>query len=264
MKTQKIIILTGNDYRHQFFMHHLNAKFSISEIYIEKCVYPCPCPQSKEESIAWDWFFQRRDRYEKKLVLESGQLLSKNQPRRTYLDEGELNSPHTIIKIDKTNPGFIAVFGAGILREPFLKKFSNRLFNLHIGDPEIYRGSSCSFWPIYQGKLQHMSATIHRIDQGVNTGDLLSKQTITMSKEDNEQTLLLKSLKLGTKLMTKTIKNWQIGTLQSIPQKRSGKLYKKADFTPKAVLKVKQMVESGRLKNFIQEEMRNSFAGIEF
>jgi len=24
------------------------------------------------------------------------------------------------------------------------------------------------------------------------------------------------------------------------------------------------MVESGRLKNFIQEEMRNSFAGIEF
>ena len=102
MKTQKIIILTGNDYRHQFFIHHLNAKFSISEIYIEKCLYlyPCPCPQSKEESIAWDWFFQRRDRYEKKLVLESGQLLSKNQPRRTYLDEGELNSPHTIIKID--------------------------------------------------------------------------------------------------------------------------------------------------------------------
>ena len=109
-----------------------------------------------------------------------------------------------------------------------------------------------------------MSATIHRIDQGVDTGDILSKQTITMSKEDNEQTLLLKSLKLGTKLMTKTIKNWQIGTLQSIPQKRSGKLYKKEDFTPKAILKVKQMVESGRLKNFIQEEMRNSFAGIEF
>ena len=217
---------------------------------------PCPCPQSKEESIAWDWFFQRRDRYEKKLVLESGQLLSKNQPRRTYLDEGELNSPHTIIKIDKTTPGYIAVFGAGILREPFLKKFSNRLFNLHIGDPEIYRGSSCSFWPIYQGKLQHMSATIHRID--------LFKQAVIMSEEDNEQTLLLKSLELGTKLMIKTIKNWQIGTLQSIPQNRSGKLYKKADFTPKAVLKVKQMVESGRLKNFIQEEMRNSFAGIEF
>jgi len=259
MKTQKIIILTGNDARHQFFIHYLNANFSIAEIIIEKGTYPCPCPQSKEESIAWDWFFQRRGRYEKKLVLESGQLLSKNKPRTTYLDEGEINSPHTIIKIDKTNPGFIAVFGAGILREPFLKKFPNRLFNLHIGDPEIYRGSSCNFWPIHEGKLQHLSATIHRIDLGVDTGDILFKQAIKMSEEDNEQTLLLKSLKLGTELMVKTIKNWQSGPLQSIPQNRSGKLYKKADFTPKAVLKVKQMVESGRLKIFIQAEMKNIF-----
>ena len=263
MKTQKIIILTGNDTRHQFFIHHLNAKFLISEIYIEKSTYPCPCPQSKEESIAWNWFFQRRERYEKKLVLDSGQLLSKNKPRMIYLDENELNSPHTIIQIEKTNPLFIAVFGVGILREPFLKKLPNRLFNMHLGDPEIYRGSSCNFWPIYQGKLQHLSATIHRIDQSVDTGDILFKQAVIMSEEDNEQTLLLKSLELGTKLMIKTIKNWQSGTLQSIPQNRSGKLYKKADFTPKAVLKVKQMVESGRLKNFIQAEMRNSFAGIE-
>jgi len=130
MKTQKIIILTGNDTRHQFFIHHLNAKFSISEIYIEKSTYPFPCPQSKEESVAWNWFFQRRDRYEKKLVLDSGQLLSKNKPRMIYLDENELNSPHTIIKIEKTNPRFIAVFGVGILREPFLKKLPNRLFNM--------------------------------------------------------------------------------------------------------------------------------------
>ena len=105
MKTQKIIILTGNDTRHQFFIHHLNAKFSISEIYIEKSTYPFPCPQSKEESVAWNWFFQRRDRYEKKLVLDSGQLLSKNKPRMIYLDENELNSPHTIIKIEKRIPG---------------------------------------------------------------------------------------------------------------------------------------------------------------
>ncbi len=225
---------------------------------------PLPLPSVKRRVYCLGLVFPTPGSLRKKTGSRIWSATFKKPTQKDLSKKGELNSPHTIIKIDKTNPGFIAVFGAGILREPFLKKFSNRLFNLHIGDPEIYRGSSCSFWPIYQGKLQHMSATIHRIDQGVDTGDILSKQTITMSKEDNEQTLLLKSLKLGTKLMTKTIKNWQIGTLQSIPQKRSGKLYKKADFTPKAVLKVKQMVESGRLKNFIQEEMRNSFAGIEF
>jgi methionyl-tRNA formyltransferase len=249
---QNIVILTGSDPRHQFFIHQLNTRFSISEIYFEKSNYPSPSPQSEEESIAWDWFFSRRDQSEKELVLESNRLPTKNNPQTTYLNSDELNSLSTIDKIEKLNPGFIAVFGTSILRESFLQRFPNRLFNLHIGDPEFYRGSSCNFWPIHQGKLQHLSATIHRIDQGVDTGDILSKQAITISAEDDEQTLLLKPLKLGTRLMVETIQNWQSGTLQSIPQNRSGKLFKKSDFTPKVILEMKQMVESGRLNDCIQ------------
>ncbi len=251
-ENKNIVILTGSDCRHQLFIHCLNTSFPISRIYIEKSNYPCSSPQSEEESIAWNWFFERRDRYEQKLVLESSQLSFKNNPRTTYLRDGELNSPSTIAKIEKTNPGFIAVFGTSILKEPFLKKFPNRLFNLHIGDPGFYRGSSCNFWPIYQGELQHLSATVHRIDSGIDTGDILSRQAIKLSKKDNEQTLLLKPLQLGAKLMVETIQNWQSGTLQSIPQNRNGKLFKKSDFTPEAILRVKQMVESGRLKDYIQ------------
>ena len=32
------------------------------------------------------------------------------------------------------------------------------------------------------------------------------------------------------------------------------KLFKKKDFTPKVILEVKQMVESGRLKNYIEAQ----------
>lgn len=256
-----IIILTGSDTRHQYFIHHLNSHFSISEIFIEKSDHPCPTPQSKEESIAWDWFFERRNRCEQKLIQESSQLPSKNNPATTYFASDELNSPHALAKIEKTAPGFIAVFGTGILRDPFLRKFPNRLFNLHIGDPEFYRGSSCNFWPIYQGQLEHLVATIHRIDQGVDTGDIISRQPVTLSEEDDEQTLLLKPLKLGTELMEETIQRWQSGTLQSIPQKKKGKLFKKSDFTPAAILRFKQLVESGKLKSYVQA--RDSLAGIE-
>jgi folate-dependent phosphoribosylglycinamide formyltransferase PurN len=251
---QNIVILTGGDPRHKFFIHQLNNSFSISEIYIEKSNYPNPSPQSEEESIAWDWFFNRRDISEKDLVLKSSQLPTKNNPRTTYLNKDELNSLGTIAKIEKSNPGFIAVFGTSILGKSFLQRFPNRIFNLHIGDPEFYRGSSCNFWPIHQEKLQHMSATIHRIDQGVDTGDILSRQAITINAGDDEQTLLLKPLKLGTKLMVETIKNWQKGSLQYIPQNRNGKLFKKSDFTPKVILEMKQMVESGRLNDCIQEQ----------
>ena len=139
----------------------------------------------------------------------------------------------------------------------------NQCFNLHIGDPEYYRGSSCNFWPIYQKKLNHLSATIHRIDQNIDTGEILSRQAVTLQKSDNEQTLLLKPLILGTKLMIKIIKQWQGGLLQSFPQNKTGKLYKKADFNPEVILKFKQMVESGELNTLIQASSVKTLAGIE-
>jgi folate-dependent phosphoribosylglycinamide formyltransferase PurN len=250
----KISILTGGDLRHQYFIHQLNARFSISEIYIEKNDYPEPKPQSEDESIAWDWFFKRRYQKEKELVLESSLLPKKNSPRIFYLKNEELNSLRTINQIDKTNPGFIAVFGTGILKERFLGRFPSILFNLHIGDPEFYRGSSCNFWPIYHEKLQHISATIHKIDEGIDTGDIFSRQAITISTEDDEQTLLLKPIKLGSHLMVETIQSWQRGTLHSTPQKKIGEIFKKSDFTPKVILEMKKMVESGRLKFCIQAQ----------
>ena len=256
------VILTGVDCRHRYFIHHLNAHFSISEIYIEAGNFPPPRCCSKEESIAWDWFFQRRESYEKSLIEKSAQLKAKNKPKTTYLDHNEINSSQTIAKIKQANPGFLAVFGTSVLREPMLDAFPGQYFNLHLGDPEFYRGSSCNFWPIYQGEFHHLSATIHRIDQNIDTGDILSRQAITIQESDNEQTLLLKPLTVGTKLMIETIQKWQDGCLQFIPKSKSGKLYKKTDFKPEVILKFKQMVESGELNNLIQARSTKSLAGI--
>ena len=253
-ENKNIVILTGSGARHKFFVQRLNYHFSISDVYIEESDYPNPIPNSEEESIAWDWFFQRRDHYEKKLVMKSSHLTQKSTPRITYLEKNTLNTSSTIANIKKANPGFIALFGTGILKKPFLNKFPGCLFNLHVGDPEFYRGSSCNFWPIHQGELQHLSATIHQINQGIDTGDILFRQAVTLSKDDNEQTLLLKPLKLGITLMVKTIKNWQNGELQPITQTRTGKLFKKNEFTPKVILDVKQMVESGKLKDDIENQ----------
>ncbi len=255
MTLPNIIVLTGNDSRHKYFIHHLNANFRISEVYIEKSSYPCPEPQSDEEASAWDWFFQNRDRHEEKQIQNSNRLSAKNKPKLIYLDSDELNSLNIIAQIKKTNPGFIAVFGTGILSTVFLQNFPDRLYNLHIGDPEFYRGSSCSFWPIYQDELDHLSATVHLVDQNIDTGAILFRETVTVSESDNEQSLLFKPVILGTSLMIETIKNWQSQSLQSHPQKSKGKLYKKSDFTPEVLVKFKEMIESGRLNKSIKKSL---------
>jgi len=61
-----------------------------------------------------------------------------------------------------------------------------------------------------------------------------------------------KTLEVGTRLMNETINKWEKGTLTLKKQAHTGKLYKKNDFGPAAILKVKNMVESGELKSLIQ------------
>ncbi|MBT6347242.1 MAG: hypothetical protein HOJ49_10950, partial [Nitrospina sp.] len=114
MNPPNITILTGNDNRHKYFIDCLSSKFIISEIYLENGNYPCPEPNSEDESLAWKWFFQNRDQCEEKLIQQSSQLKTKNKPKVTHINEKDLNAPETIAKIIKTNPGFIAVFGTGI------------------------------------------------------------------------------------------------------------------------------------------------------
>ena len=97
-ENKNIVILTGSDPRHQFFIHQLNTHFSISQVFMEKCDYPSPIPKSEEESIAWNWFFKRRDQSENEMIFKSSQLPRKNNPGTTYLENGELNSLDTIAK----------------------------------------------------------------------------------------------------------------------------------------------------------------------
>ena len=52
--------------------------------------------------------------------------------------------------------------------------------------------------------------------------------------------------------MDEIIDKWKKGRLSLKQQTRKGKLYKMKDFEPTAILKVKNMVESGKLQYLIE------------
>ena len=79
-------------------------------------------------------------------------------------------SPHSI------GPDLIALFGSSILGSELLDLFPKRIFNLHVGLADRYRGSSCNFWPIYDRNLGDLGATIIRIDKGIDSGETLAQE----------------------------------------------------------------------------------------
>ena len=258
-RNQDIIVITGQDLRHQYFIKKLNARFKIAAVIIEPSDYPLPPLITEEDTQVWNWFFERRQAFEEDTILPKLGIECRNEPEVYYLGKNEINSEKTCSILKKYSPGFIAVFGIGILKENILSLYPDSIFNLHAGLPEYYRGSSCNFWPIYNCDLKKLGATIHRVEKGVDPGKIAAEKSIHLEVTDNEQSLIWKTMETGIKLMEETIEKWQSGMLNLEKQKKAGNLYKRNDFNPAAILKVKKMVESGELKTHIESTIRGFY-----
>ena len=250
---KNLVVLIGDGLRHQHFLFQLNSKHRISAVFIEQSKYPQPIAKTENEKDAWTWFFERRKTFEHKTITPTLNIKTLNNPDVFHIKQNELNSLKTLTRLKEISPDFIACFGTGILHERILSNYPDCIFNLHVGIPEYYRGSSCNFWPIYNGDLKNLGATVHIIEKGIDTGKIAGAKLITLEATDNEQTIAWKTIEVGTQLMVETIDKWKLGTLYLKEQKQVGKLYKMDEFDPAAILKVKNMVESGELKLQIEK-----------
>ena len=223
-ESKNIILITGNGTRHDYFVKRLNARFPIAAVWTETFSYPFPTPASPQEREAWEWYFTRRRNHESRILESEAFLPAKNEPERHTLAEGALNASETLDAIEAHRPGFIALFGTGLLTSEFLRRFPDRIFNLHVGMPEHYRGSSCNFWPIHELRLEYLGAAVHRVDAGIDSGEVLAEASVSLEEHDDEQSLSAKTWLLGTELMAGVISKWLKGIpLTVLPQKKKRK-----------------------------------------
>ena len=127
--------------------------------------------------------------------------------------------------------------------------------NLHVGLSQYYRGSSCNFWPIHDLKPQLLGATVHFVSKRIDSGNIVIQDTIDLDKRDSEFVLMTKPIILGTKLMIEAIKRTNTDLANKCTPQNKGNLYQIKDFTPKAIIKVKNLVNSGKLKQKLELEL---------
>lgn len=245
---ENILVITGEDLRHQYFVNQLNARFPLSAVLTETCFYPEPMAHSDEEKKAWDWFFARRKKFEDRAFGHEKWSSTLNNPPLFKIPEKKLNAPETIKIIQSFHPEFIALFGTGLLGRQILDLYPGRIFNLHVGLPRYFRGSSCNFWPLYNRCPEKLGAAVHLTNAGIDTGDIAAQASIELDSDDDEQSLAGKTLTTGIELMILVIQNWRDGNLNFTRSDNIGELYFRKNFTPGAVLQVQRMVESGELK----------------
>ena len=250
MNAPNLLVITGNQLRHRYFVNQLNFHFPLSAVFTEHFEHPETAFKGNEEKEGWNQFFIGRRKTEEHLLSCPNNIPAQNTPKIFDIEKGRLNHNKTLKAIQSFNPTKIIIFGTSLLDSKYLKLYPNCIFNLHVGLSQYYRGSSCNFWPIHELRPDLLGATIHYVEKGIDNGSIINQDTILLEPNDTEYTLMAKTIILGTKLMIDSINN-----NMSLPVKRehnkNGRLCLMNQFIPKAILKVRHLVDSGILNQKI-------------
>ena len=114
-----------------------------------------------------------------------------------------------------------------LLNKDVISKFERGCFNIHGSLLPKYRGRTPHVWAIINGETE-AGATLHLIDEGCDTGDILFQERVSISKNLSGNDLLLKYEELYPKLLLKLKTAMEENNLKLIKQ-----IEEEASFFPK-------------------------------
>lgn len=122
---------------------------------------------------------------------------------------------------DEFKPDLIISYGYRYIIKPdIINLFKNKIINLHISLLPWNRGAHPNIWSFLEDTPK--GVTIHFIDEGVDTGDILLRKEILF--DENKETLSSSYNKLQFEIQKLFIENWvNIRENKIIPQKQQGK-----------------------------------------
>lgn len=121
--------------------------------------------------------------------------------------------------IKKIEPELIVVIAYGkILPKEILAIPKYGCINIHASLLPKYRGSACIAGAILNGDKKS-GITIMKMDEGMDTGDIIEKLEIELEAQENSTTLMEKTIALSSEKIAEIIKKYIEGKL--IPQKQN-------------------------------------------
>lgn len=129
----------------------------------------------------------------------------------------QLRDQEILKKIKLLEPDIIiSAFWGYILKKSLLVIPPKGAINLHPGYLPFNRGLNPNVWPFIEGTPA--GVTIHYIDDGIDTGDVIARRKIRITPIDTAETLYNKTLQLIVELFVSTWDEIRLGTNKRIPQ----------------------------------------------
>ncbi len=140
-----------------------------------------------------------------------------------------INHPDVVALADKLQPDVIAVFGTSLIKGELLEKGRLGIVNLHGGLSPHYRGADCTFWALHNGEPEQVGCTLHFIDAGIDTGNLIAHVSPEVKAGDDELTLFWRAVRDSADAYAELFDRLERGERFGQDQTEKGRLYQVKD-----------------------------------
>jgi len=255
----KYAVITSDNLRHKYFANSIFKDFNVLGIFSEAKLRDF---KKKVENSKFDRkvkkYFDEREESESMFFKGNEDFLCNNIIK---VNPGEINFKSNVDKLKKLKPDYLFVFGSSLLKDDIINFMGpRRIVNMHLGLSPYYRGSGTNFWPMYDEKLEYVGVTIHFLDIGIDSGDIIVQGQPLIEKGDTPHSIGNKTIIVGVELIKKVLEKIELGyKILGIKQNlKEGKLCLFKDCKPEHVLELVKKCDDGLILDYLSNSDLNS------
>jgi methionyl-tRNA formyltransferase len=251
----KAIVLTSTFPRHRFVVNRLTEALDVVGVWQEqKSFSPEQYAQTVEDEMVIARHFRDRDASEERYFAADHQMrLGASSICRRIAPDG-CNEVAQIETMRRLAPDVVLVFGTGILRRALIDAFDRRILNLHLGLSPYYRGAGTNFWPLVNREPEYVGATIHYLDDGIDTGPIAAHVRPDIRPEDGPHDIGNRTIIAATAIFAEAALAHHRAGLVAVPQVSAGRLYQRKHFSADAVRQLRRQFETGMIDEYLQNK----------
>jgi len=180
-------------------------------------------------------------------------------PSVTVYKTAGLNSRETQSLLRKLAPDILCIYGTLIASHATLS-IAPIALNLHTGMSPHYRGADCEFWPVHEGKLNWIGATVHRCTSDVDGGAIYRTEAAMLEPDDGVGAVFGRCIVTGSRLYRTVVQDLvSMQEVKTLPQDLSdGREYKSEMRGWFAEIRVMRSINRGSIRDYVKKNLANA------
>ena len=117
----------------------------------------------------------------------------------------DIHAEEFLEHLRKEQYDMIVLFGTSIVKKPLLEIPRCATLNIHTSLLPYYKGTMPEFWQLYYEDYAHCGSTVHYVESGVDTGNILLQEPVEVEAGDTFFDLRYKNILKAIELLPEAI-----------------------------------------------------------